>query len=146
MSDVPVSLVVSEKTKVALGLASPWIRFLAILGFVGVGFLALAGLAMMVFGGMFGQPLGLGFVGPVVGLIYIVLAVVVFFPARMLLRIAAKTKSYKASGDPADLEGFALNVKALAVFYGIMTIVSLSLVVLMILVGIVALLLRPAGM
>ena len=142
MSDVPVSLTVTEKTKVALGEASPWIRFLAILGFVGVGVLAVAGVAMMIFGGAMGERLGMGFLGPIIGLVYVALAVLVFFPTRMMLRLAAKSKQYKASADPADLEGFAINVRGLAKFYGIMTIVSLALVALMIIVGLFGLMAR----
>ena len=43
MSDPLLSLTVTVKTKDALGQASPWIRFLSILGFIGVGILAVAG-------------------------------------------------------------------------------------------------------
>ncbi len=139
MSDVPVSLTVTEKTKEALGQASPWIRFLAILGFVGVGVLAIAGVAMMIFGGAMGEAFGMGFLGILLGAFYVALAVLVFFPTRTMLRMAAKTKSYQASGNPADLEGFAVNAKALAKFYGIMTIVSLALVVLMVILGLFSL-------
>jgi uncharacterized membrane protein len=142
MSDVPVSLTVTEKTKVALGEASPWIRFLAILGFVGVGVLVLAGILMMIYGGMLGAAFGMGFLGPIVGLIYVALAVVVFFPTRMMLRMAGKTKAYKASGAAADLEGFALNARALAVFYGIMTIIMLALVALMVIISVFTMLMR----
>ena len=50
----------------------------------------------------------------------------VFFPARMVLRMATKIKRYKAAADPADLEGFAVNVRGLAKFYGITAIIALS--------------------
>jgi len=127
MSDVPVSLTVTEKTKLALGDASPWIRFLAILGFIGVGVLVLAGLGLAIFGGVLGAAVGMGFLGPIIGLVYIALAVVLFFPTRTQLRLATQSRLYKTSGDPAALESFAVNVKSLAVFYGVLSIIVLAL-------------------
>ena len=126
MSDPVLSLTVTVKTKDALGQASPWIRFLSILGFIGVGLLAVAGLLLVVFGSSFGRVFGLAFFAPLLGVVYVALAVVVFFPTHMLLRLASRGKKYAGAGDPTDLEAFAVQVRGLSRFYGIFAIVMIA--------------------
>lgn len=142
MSDSSMGMVVTAKTKELLGQASPWIRFLAILGFVGLGFLVLVGAALAIWGGVAGEEFGVGYLGPVIGGFYVALAVVLYFPTRTLLRMAHRTKKYRESADPAELEQFALNVRSLAKFYGIASIVGLGIGAIGLVVGLVAMRLR----
>jgi hypothetical protein len=121
-----VPLTVTPKTKEALGQASPWLRFIAILGFIGVGVLAVAGVLLMIFGGAIGAAFGHWFIGMLLGLFYLALAVVLFFPTMMMSRLATRSKKYGAAGDPAELEGFAIQSHRLARFYGIFAIVMLA--------------------
>ena len=71
----------------ALKATRPWVRFLAILGFVCVGLmavLAIGALAFSLFQSSFKVP-GIGFFA----VIYLVMAVLYFFPSRYLYRYAS---------------------------------------------------------
>lgn len=122
--------------------ASPWIRFLGILSFIVCGLLALFAIAMIVVPGLsgltdempsWGTGLGVG-----MGLFYLVVAVVMFFPARYLHRLGSKLRDYGKSGSEADLETAFRNNKSFWKFCGIMAIVYLSLIPVFIVVAAVA--------
>jgi len=135
MSDMnPAVLTATEKTKQALGQAAPWILFLTVMGYIGCGILALVGLLMMAMGSFFSSLSEFGgsfaMVWPIIGALYIGLGVLTFFPVLMLNRIASRSKAYGLSGGPADLEGVAVNIKSLAKYWGICTIVLLAVYIL----------------
>ena len=78
-----------------------WARFMAILGFIGIGFMVLGGLIMMSFGSAMGSiqsdANAVGFnqqVNPIspfwMALIYLVFAVLYYFPVNYLYRFAKK--------------------------------------------------------
>jgi hypothetical protein len=148
MSDTnPAALTATEKTKQALGQAAPWAFFLAIMGYIGSGVLALAGLLMLVLGGFFSSLSEFGgamtMIWPILGVCYMGLGLLSFFPTLMLNRIASRSKAYGLSGGPADLEGVAVNVKSLAKYWGICTIVLLAVYVIAIVGLVIALLAMP---
>src|SRR5210317_2394990 len=72
--------------------AGLWAKFLAIMGFIGVGFMLIAGFAMII--GMSAMsvydnnPMGIGFAG--IGFIYFIAAILMFFPAYFMLMYANK--------------------------------------------------------
>ena len=71
-----------------------WSMFLAILGYVGVGVLLFLGVLLFVatsFHSSF-QPDQLGFIGPWLGIIYIILAAISFFPAFYMYRFSGKAR------------------------------------------------------
>jgi len=131
MSDAnPAVLTVTEKTKKALGQSAPWVMFLAVMGYIGCGLLAVLGVTMIVFGdalgnlaGHSGSPIK---IWPFVGGAYIGLGVVAFFPTRMLHRVAGRSRLYGLSGIPADLETVAVTIRSLALYWSICTIVLLA--------------------
>jgi hypothetical protein len=119
---------------------SPWLRFIGIIGFVGCGFLAAAGLAAIIimfvaagivdeFGGF---PVGL------FGLLYVALGAVAFFPARFTYNFGARIRNYQLSNSVQELEQAFKNNKSLWKFTGIICIIYLAFVPLAVIGGIVA--------
>jgi len=128
---------VTPKTRELLGQAAPWLKFLAVLGYIAVGLIAVVGVILAVAAGFLGSLVaGFGALGPMIGLIYLALAVVMFFPARILGRMAKAAKKYKLQGDAADLEAAVGAVKGLAKFYGVMAIVLLAVYAVVLVVGV----------
>jgi hypothetical protein len=124
---------VTAKTRDYLGQAAPWLRFLTVLGYIGIVLIVLVGVAMTFMGGLLGNLAGgLAMIGPILGLVYVGLAVLFYFPVRILGKMAKSAKKYKLQGDAADLEGVAGAVHGLAKFYGIVAIVFIALYVLII--------------
>lgn len=137
---------VTPKTRELLGQAAPWLKFLTVLGYIAVGFIAVIGLLLAVAGGFLGGLIpGFGALGPILGLVYVALAVVMFFPARILGRMAKAAKKYKLQGDAADLEVAAGAVKGLAKFYGVMALVLLAVYALLLVVGVVVAVTAASG-
>jgi hypothetical protein len=121
---------VTPKTRELLGKAAPWLKFLTVINYIFLGILVVFG-AIVVIGGLFSATLSqsLGGAGPILALVYVALAVVLFIPARVLGKLAKASKKYKALGDAADLEAAAGAIRFLAKYFGIFTIVVLSLYV-----------------
>jgi uncharacterized BrkB/YihY/UPF0761 family membrane protein len=75
--------------------SAKWSMFLAILGFIGIGFLALVAIIMTsVMSVMPDTPGPLGAVKGVVSIFYLVIAVIYLFPVYYLYRYASNTKKY----------------------------------------------------
>lgn len=130
---------VTVKTKEALGKAGPWLKFIGVVGYIGVAVMVVFGLVAVIAAVL--NPEGIGetssLVIGILGFVYAVLAVVVFFPVRMLMRIAKAAKQYALQVTAAGLEAVAVNLQKLAKFYGIFTIVVLAIWVL-VLLGVIA--------
>lgn len=112
---------------------STWSYFLSIIGFIGIGF-------MVLFGALFGTILGdmpndpyeaIGLNMGYFGLIYIVIALVYFFPVLYLFNFSRKMKSALATKNNDDLSSAFGNLKSHYKFLGIFTIVIISLYLLM---------------
>jgi magnesium-transporting ATPase (P-type) len=121
--------------------ASPWVRFIGILGYIGAVFLIITGIvvaiALAVSGGS--RPGGfMGLVSVFMGFIYIVLGVVVFFPARFTHRFGVQIRNYLVSGAEKDLEEAFKNNKSLWKFSGVLAIVYLALIPLGIIAAVAA--------
>ncbi|MHB9141872.1 MAG: hypothetical protein ACYC25_08365, partial [Paludibacter sp.] len=119
-----------------LKVASGWATFLAVLGFIGTGFIVLAALLIMVmspfigslskFGGTFGFPMIL------MGVVYLLLGVVYFFPAYYLYNFANKIKIALINNNQKTLDESLKNLKKMFKYIGIMSIVLISLYLIMI--------------
>lgn len=112
-----------------------WSRFLGIICIVGVAMCLLLGILMIV--GMknikelAGQPALL------LGLLYVVLGAVLFFPAKYLRATAKNLKAGLALNDNAMIEDGIKNIKSYYKFSGIYTIVCLAFVAAAIITGII---------
>ena len=117
--------------------ASPWLRFLGIVGFIYLGFLLLIFLTVIIgFQSAFSSIPGVGGSSTLILVYTLVIVVLMFFPVLFLFRFGKKIKSYLFTGDNADLEAAFKNNKKLWTFLGILTIVGLAVFVLMLFGGI----------
>ena len=133
-------LEVTENSKMYLKTAASWTNFYAIIGFVAIAFLFLAGFIMMTTGNVlsgFGIGTSLKGLSTVIGLFYIALAVIMVFPMLSLFRFSQNTNNALKNCDVPAMEKALKNMKAYWRFTGIMTIVSIALIIIIIPVMIV---------
>ena len=114
--------------------AGPWMRFIGIVTFVSCGMMLVCGLFMM-FGSNRLYNLPFGFL---TGLIYVVLAAVCFFPAMFTFLTGSDLCALRKGGGGDALESALKNNKAYWKFCGVLTIVSLSLIVLTLIIAVIA--------
>jgi len=146
----PETSIVPEKTQGAgsvlnetmlgyLNEASPWLRFIGILGFIGAGLSVVGGIIFAITtsvvpditGGMVNFPVW------IFALIYIGIGSLLFFPARFTYNFGTKIRSYQFSGSDDDLEQALRNNKSLWKFQGILYIIYIALIPFLIIVGII---------
>jgi hypothetical protein len=115
--------------------ASPWLRFIGILSFIGCGFTALMGLLTLLVSGFIdfadlslALPGLSNWGGPVMGAVYLGGAALLIFSGRFTYNFGAKIGHFLRSGAAADLELAFKNNKSLWKLNGIMAIVYLALV------------------
>ncbi|MGB5417263.1 DUF5362 family protein [Algibacter sp.] len=126
-------LEVSDDIKGLLKETSSWTYFLSILGFIGIGFLVIFGIF---FGAIMSNASGLGNANPYenlgfsmgyFGLIYVVLALVYFFPIFYLFNFSRKMKSALTSSNNEDFKAAFTNLKSHYKFMGIFTLIIISI-------------------
>ncbi|MFZ4785088.1 MAG: hypothetical protein ACOYLH_06380 [Flavobacteriales bacterium] len=122
-----------------LRIAGKWGRFLAILGFIGLGFMILGSISMFAFisnsriSGSNGMTMsGIGFLYLAIGILY-------FFPTLFLLRLSNAALNTGLYGNETDLEEMTLNLKKLFKFIGILTIITIGIYILVIIFSLIAL-------
>jgi len=113
--------------------ASGWMRFLAVMGFISVGFLGLFGLVLLIAGL---PDLIAG--GRFIGVLYIVLGAVLLFCMLPLNRAAGAAGKLRATHDQAIVVDSLRHQVVFWRRYGILTIVSIVLGVLAGLIGPIA--------
>ena len=119
-----------------LGGTRSWVRLMSVVMFVVTGLMVVGGLVFAAVS-MVAPRGGLGIVpGVAVGLLYVVMAGLYFFPALFLSRYAGAIRELQQSRDPRFLEAALLHQKAFWRLVGIMTVCLLVLYAL-ILVGMV---------
>ena len=111
-----------------------WQKFLGILMAVCTALLAAFGIAFIAFGNFLNDPdlesLG-SFSGAVIGVLYLLLALLYVFFTRYLLRSAKYLKAWCASDAEEDLTEGLKNNKSYFKFSGILAIIGLGLIALM---------------
>lgn len=125
---------ISTQSKNYLLEVAKWANFLSIVGFVFSGLYVLGGLMFFVTGASYsafggGSAASLGFV-------YIISAVLMFFPSLYLYNFSNKMKAALNNGSPENLELSLENLKSCFKFMGIMTIISLGLIILFVILGV----------
>ena len=141
-SNMNDGFVITEASRGYLRETAKWAKFLAIVGFVIMGFLVLFGLF---FGAIMGSTmsgledagLGAGIGAGAFGAIYVVMALLYFFPTLYLYRFATRTKQALLDSDSEGLAWGLEQLKSTFKFMGIMMIVILALYALMFLFAIV---------
>lgn len=117
---------------------SKWAKFLAIIGFIGIGFLVLIAFAMFAMGGSMGDMAAMSGLGAGVGIVYLLLAVLYFFPVMYLYKFATKAKNALNSNNSQELTDAFENMKSHYKFMGILAIIMLSIYALIFVVVILA--------
>ncbi|MGR3810623.1 hypothetical protein [Jiulongibacter sp. NS-SX5] len=133
-------LIFTESIKNDIIKASKWAKFLAVLGFIGSGFMALAGLVMIGLAGVFDsfkETPGFGELGGFFAffpLLYLAVAVAYFFPSLYLYRFAEKSAGSAEFMQQEEMEkAFGYHFK-LYRFVGVFTIAMFALYIIMIIV------------
>ena len=132
------SLSIDPSSKEHLSEAAKWARFLAIVGFVFLGFIVIAGIFISVtlssvdsYGDPTIRSSGLGArLGAGAAILYMILALIYFFPLLFLLRFANATRTALASNDQELMVQSFLNLKRFLRYVGILTIIVLALMAL----------------
>ena len=142
--------ILTETMLVYLKGASPWLRFIGILGFIGAGITALWGVLFFVLGSVMAQiwssipgfesvskisgSMGAAF-GALAALIIIGAAVITFILSRYLYRFGTMIRSYLGEGREHDLELAFKSNKSFWKFIGIIYIVYLAIIPLTIIIS-----------
>ena len=123
-TSIQKSLKLTEKSLIFMTEVVKWAKFLAICSFVMLGIMVVLGAGMIILQ-LEGSKSGLQVL--VMGIFYIGMAVLYFFPSMYLYRFAITSRdAIKKLNDDILEEGLE-NLKSLFEFTGIMTIIILSL-------------------
>lgn len=140
-TQVENKLEVTDIIKSALLETAKWTKFLAILGFVGIGLMIVAAFFMGVvmssvnsFNDYGTSTNAFDFIGTgVISIIYIVMAVLYFFPVKYLFDFSNKVKTALQIQDQLLFNEAFTKLKSHYKFIGILTIVMIALYILIIL-------------
>lgn len=129
------SLSIDPLTKAHLSETAKWARFLAIVGFIFLALMVLGGVFMAVgFSSamsemeteMEGQPgMMANYSAGALAFIYVIAAVIMFFPLLYLLRFANIMRASLAGNDQNALNASFQNLKSYFRYFGIITIIGL---------------------
>ncbi|MES2554897.1 MAG: DUF5362 family protein [Bacteroidota bacterium] len=126
-------LKVTEYIRRDLTTAAKWGKFLAIIGFVVIGLMFIAALAMLISASTMPSFISGQFF--LMGFIYLVMTVIFVFPTLYLLRFSNSTQIGLRSEKQVDFEYGIENLRSLFKFMGIYTIIVFGLYILVILFG-----------
>src|ERR1700737_1270874 len=142
------SLGIDPTSKAHLAEAARWARFLSIVGFIMCAFIVLfgilAGTGMTVFTSRYGggqdmnMPGSMAALGAVMAVVYIIVAIIYFFPYLFLFRFAGDLKNALASNDQNTLNTSFQNLKKTFRYVGILTIIALAFCIIAFLITIVS--------
>ncbi|MBL7846297.1 MAG: hypothetical protein JNL40_02420 [Cyclobacteriaceae bacterium] len=107
--------------------AGKWAKFLAILGFIFIGFLVILGFAAGSLLSSVSRQSALPFPSYLFGLIYLIIGAIYFFPVHYLYNFASLAYSGIRDKDSSKIGQAILNLKSHYKFLGILAIVSLAL-------------------
>jgi len=129
-------LVIDESNKAFLIESSKWGKFLAIVGYVFMGLLALMGLFFMIGMSVMKSLTDIPFNPGFFGIIYIIIAIIYYFPVTYLYNFSNKIKQGIMNlNQQAMTDGFG-NLKSMFKFMGILTIVMLSIYALVLVIAV----------
>lgn len=117
----------SEAVVHHLAQARPWVRLMAVMGFISVGFMTLFAMALLIVGSFATQmamPLGMRFL---MGALYLGLGALYFPPALFLNRYASRIRDFQRERSAAELERALAAQTSFWRFVGIMVLVVLCL-------------------
>jgi len=135
-------LLINNISQDNLNSAAKWGKFLAIVGFVFIGLMILAGIVVQTMAPTLSS---YGYGNPMfkyVGIIYLFFGIILFFPCLYLLKFSNKIQEALRTSNQESMDIAFINLKAMFKFYGIVTIVILCFYALAFLFGIGASMMR----
>jgi hypothetical protein len=130
------SMSITPEIKSFLSETAKWAKFLAIIGFVGIGFMVLFGLFFSTFmasmSGLGGAEAGMGII---MSIFYLAFAALYFFPTLWLFKFATKMKTALANDNQSFLRESFQNLKKCYQFIGILMAIVLGLYAVGIVIG-----------
>ncbi len=123
--------------------ASPWIKFMGIISFIGAGLMILSGIGMLALLPVLqNEFINSSFLArsfsSLLGVVYLVIGIIYIFPAKYLYGFASKINLFLKTKDERAMELALANNTSFWKFNGILVIVSLAFVPLMFIFSIVA--------
>jgi hypothetical protein len=113
-----------------------WTMFLAILGFIFLGFIIVFGLIAGTFLSTFkSNEVNLGIPESLMIILFIVIAAIYFFPVYFLFQFSRHTSKAVETLDKQDLNKAVKNLKAYFTYIGIMAIVVISIYIMAIIIA-----------
>lgn len=105
-----------------------WANFLAILGFISIGFMVIVGLFAGAMMSMFyDDTLGVPFPSAGFTIIYFVMGLIYFFPTLYLYRFSTWIRKALLSSESGDLSQAFSNLRSLYRYLGILSIIGLAI-------------------
>ena len=129
-------LLINSISQENLNSAAKWGRFLSIVGFVFCGLMLIGGVLIQTIMPSFGS---YSYGNPIIkylGTVYIILAIILFFPCLYLIKFSNKMQEALRSSNQESLDNAFVNLKAMFKFYGVVTIIILCFYALIFLFGI----------
>jgi len=145
----PEAPVVPEKNQVVGSLtatmlkylkeASPWLKFVGILGFISCGLIILGSISFIIISVVAASLLSEFGNFPIwlVSPLYLAMGAVLFFPSLFTYNFGEKIRKFLFSNSEEDLEEALKNNKSLWKFYGIMCIISIAITPVLIIVTVI---------
>lgn len=121
------NLTINQPTRDFLLETTKWAKFLAIMGYIGIGFLVLAGIIVGIAFSFIDEMKTIGFPMGLIGLVYVIIAVVYYFPVTYLYRFSVQARSGLMFNNQETFTSGIENLKSHYRFIGIFTIVILSI-------------------
>lgn len=132
------NLVIDWGSKEFLKETAKWTKFLAILGFVGIGFMVLGSLVMLFAPSSLMSNGDFPFGGKIfMMLLYLAFAVLYYFPISYLYQFSENTKKAIENNDNNAIRDAFEFLKSHYKFMGILTIILLSFYAIMIFIGLI---------
>ena len=119
-------LVLTSKAKGFLREISKWTFFFSILGFINIALFVLSPMLDLA-----GQQQGIPNLGLILGVFYLVIAILMIFPVVYLFKFSRKMKEALTTKSDAILADAFENLKSHFKFIGVLTIIVISLYVLL---------------
>ena len=135
----PNELKLNNHSKDFLRETAKWAHFLSIIGFIGIGIIVIVAIFFSSFmASAYSEFPGAASSGAFLTIIYILVAVLYFFPVLYLYKFSSNMKRALAMEDEVTLAKSFENLKSHYKFIGILTIVMLSFYILIFVIGLAA--------
>lgn len=126
------NLRITENIQNNLLTATKWLKFMTILSTVGVALFFIIGIVLLFIPTYDGVP------GALYGVIYMLLTLLYFYPIKKSFDLIKNTRDAMGNASQMGLEQAAANVKSILKYFGILSIVCLSIYAMLFVIGFIA--------